>query len=324
MSGRQRALLVLAFTNCLFAGSYVAGKAALATWPFASVNMLRFTIAGVLLLPALWRGRRQLPTNHGDRWRLVAMCGMGFIGTKALEYWGLSLTTATDTALLIAAEALATVLLSVAFLHERIRVLESLGLLLGGFGVYLVVEGGLKLPALLSGSQSLGNLLVVASLILEAGFTVMTGGGPGLMEAANRGAKEAGGYSVGANIELPSEQKPNAYLDRWVEFPYFFVRKLMPGMDLAGWLGVIYLGVITTALCYWLWLWGLKRVMPGAMAPLLFIQPLVGTALAVWIRGERPSLATLLGGVMILVGVTTVVTHRRAQSEAPVATAGTA
>ncbi len=67
----------------------------------------------------------------------------------------------------------------------------------------------------------------VGRALAERGFTVMTGGGPGVMEGANRGAKEAGGRSVGCNILLPKEQTPNPYLDCWVDFEHFFVRKLM-------------------------------------------------------------------------------------------------
>lgn len=63
--------------------------------------------------------------------------------------------------------------------------------------------------------------------LTRMGFTVMTGGGPGIMEAANRGAKDADGYSVGCNIVLPTEQAPNKYLDKWVTINYFFVRKVL-------------------------------------------------------------------------------------------------
>lgn len=77
------------------------------------------------------------------------------------------------------------------------------------------------------GHEFYAQAVEVARAAARAGFNILTGGGPGIMEAANRGCREGGGISVGLNIRLPEEQRTNPYVDREVQFQYFFVRKLM-------------------------------------------------------------------------------------------------
>jgi len=96
--------------------------------------------------------------------------------------------------------------------------------ILGELGNCVTVFGSARFP---EGHHYYELARRLGRRLAEEGYTVLTGGGPGIMEAANRGAREAGGQSVGCNIRLPWEQQPNPYMDRFVEFEYFFVRKVM-------------------------------------------------------------------------------------------------
>lgn len=97
------------------------------------------------------------------------------------------------------------------------RMLRHIGPCVTVFGSARFDEGHRYYKTAREFSQQLG----------KAGFSIMTGGGPGIMEAANRGARDVGAKSIGCNIQLPMEQIPNPYLDLWAEFEHFYVRKVM-------------------------------------------------------------------------------------------------
>jgi uncharacterized protein (TIGR00730 family) len=110
------------------------------------------------------------------------------------------------------------------------RVLRIMGEFVEGFedladiGIAVTVFGSARTPP---GDPMYEMATETSRLLGERGFTILTGAGPGIMEAANKGAREAGAPSIGLNIELPMEQTANPYLDRTVDFRYFFVRKTM-------------------------------------------------------------------------------------------------
>jgi uncharacterized protein (TIGR00730 family) len=110
------------------------------------------------------------------------------------------------------------------------RVLRIMGEFVSGFDTLASLGAAVTIfgSARVSNTDPMyQNAERLAKLLTEEGFAIITGGGPGIMEAGNKGAKEAGGVSVGCNIELPFEQGTNAYVDIAVNFRYFFVRKTM-------------------------------------------------------------------------------------------------
>ncbi len=110
------------------------------------------------------------------------------------------------------------------------RVLRIMGEFVSGFDTLAHVGAAVTLfgsARVTEEDPMYGQATDLGRLMAEQGFAVITGGGPGVMEAANKGAKEAGGISIGCNIELPFEQGTNAYVDVSINFRYFFVRKTM-------------------------------------------------------------------------------------------------
>jgi drug/metabolite transporter (DMT)-like permease len=292
---RRAAFAALALANILWAGAYTAGKIALSEVSPVTLNAFRFTIAALLLSPILIRERarvRAILRSRNDLLTLGLLILLGWVLNKTLEYIGLALSTASDVALLISTESLFTAALSWTVLRERVTRLGVAALALGMIGAYLVVARGLvptfnPSGGVSDGARILGDLLVILSLFVEAYYTI----------------------------------RGKMVLSRWP--PLFFTALTITGslvfwlpagagaiatggwpqLTLAGWLGIGYLAVFATVGAYWLWFRGLTVFEGSAAAPLLFIQPLLGTLIALRLLDERLTWVTVVGGALILLSM---------------------
>jgi drug/metabolite transporter (DMT)-like permease len=280
---------LLITANVLWACSYVAAKFALRDISVDIMLALRMTISAIVLLPLLIVMRKQLNLTRRDIPQLVVLAVVGFVINKLLEYGGLSLTTASDVALLITSESIFTAALSWLLLHERFKPLTGVALLLGLFGVYLIVERSF-IPNIPTGGGALriiGDLLVVLALIFEAFYTVrgkamLTKHPPLLITAAS---------IVGSVVFWIPLAGGEILLHGWHP------------LDLAAWLGVGWLALMSTVIAYLAWFKGLARVDGSAAASTLFIQPLLGTLLAILLLHDQLLPTTVMGGILIVISV---------------------
>ncbi len=296
-SSRGAAFALLLLANALWAGTYTAGKIALRELSPVELNAVRFSLATLMLSPVLVRGWRQIPKDRRSLLALARLTLLGFVLNKAFEYFGLSLSTASDVALLIATESLFTALLSWTILRERVTRTGVAALVVGLIGAYLIVERGFvpNFGGAGGTARVVGDLLVVFSLLMESGYTVSgkstLGQVPPLLFTS---VTIAGSLFVW----LPAGAVAVAH-GGW------------PHISSQGWLAVLYMAAIATVTGYWLWFRALTVLDASAAAPTLFIQPLLGAALAIWLLHDVLSWATLLGGALIGLSLVFVVWGNR-------------
>ena len=283
--------LLLIFANTLWACSYVAAKFALRDTSVTMMNALRMILSALILLPLLiaMRSDKGWKLTRRDLPQLAVLALVGFVINKILEYGGLSLTTASDVALLIASESIFTSALSWLLLRERFRLRTGMALALGLFGVYLIVERSLvpNIPAGGGALRILCDLMVVLALVFESFYTVR---GKALL-VKHPPLLITSVAIVGSTIFWIPLAGVDVAVHGWHP------------LGLMAWLSIGWLALMSTVVAYLAWFKGLERLDGSAAASTLFIQPLLGTVLAIVLLHDQLLATTIVGGFLILLSV---------------------
>jgi drug/metabolite transporter (DMT)-like permease len=280
---RLQALVAVVFWGL----SFVATKAALREVSPPTLIAVRFAL-GVALLLILLARRGERPWPPRDAWAGLAL--MGFVGVlvhQGLQAVGLTLTTAAKTGWLIGLTPVWSAVLAALVLRERFDAAKAGGLALGFAGATLVVTGGRSLGEVLALPATRGDLLILASTLNWAVYTVL---GHGLLRRLGALQATAGALTFGWLMVLPWF----AARQGWRE---------LTGLSPTAWAAIAFLGIACSGLGYLFWYGALEHVEASQVASLLYLEPLITLAAAVWLLGEPVRVTTVAGGLVLLAGV---------------------
>jgi drug/metabolite transporter (DMT)-like permease len=275
--------------NALWGSSYVVAKIALEEIPPPLLAAMRFTLAALVLWVVIGVRARLYRTirlpSKGDTTRLLGLGVLGVAMNGLLGYWGVSLTTATDAALLIVGEVLFTALLAVLFAGEHLNRVRGLGLLMGLLGVVVLIAGGASDTLPLAPARPLGDLLILAGLGFEAAYTVL-------------GTRLTHRYDPLTVLTLSITGSCLVWLP---VIGLYALQGNLKTPSLVGGAGVLYLGLVNSVVCYLVWFGVLRRAGATLGAISLLAQPVVGALLGVVVLGDPVLPSTLVGGACVLV-----------------------
>lgn len=290
-------LIALFCIQLIWASSYVAQKMALAEMPIGLVLIFRYGFAALCFLLL---GQLNFKNKFTRKeWLLILFVGiLNFAGSPSLQLNALTRTYAIDVSVLVAFEPLITALLAVLFLREKIRPSTLLTFFIAAAGVLIMASSKGTIGAF-QWMRIIGDGLFFLSLVCE------------------------GIYSVSSR-HLVQKYRPLQVL-AWMMFAGFLANLLghfqlvskenIATISAVGWLNLLYLGLFCSSLGYGVWNWLLRKRPVNQLALSLFLQPLLGSALAVWILQEKLDLQTMLGGGIVLVALLTWLIFRSLQKQ---------
>jgi len=276
-------LLLLVVANLIWGGSYVVMKLALEGLTPLEVSLWRMLPAGVLAIPLLaW----YLPRYRlsGRTWLTLGMLALAaFVLNKFLEVLGVQLSTATNAALLLSLEPLFTIALGVVVLGEHFSRRRGVAFLLGGVGAYLLIARGFHWPEF-SSAHVIGDLIFILGLTFEALYTVF---GKSHVRRYPALLVTAGTLVLALGVWVPVGGVALALNG-------------MPTFSTSALWALAFLSLGCSLLAYWAWFYALESMEAGVAAMTLFVQPVFGAGLAVYVLEEPVTQALITGAVLVL------------------------